>query len=264
MAAVLAAVSLSLMLLDLRGGPTDALRAVGAVAGGPVQTAADSVFGPLRTAGFRRADTEQLQQRVAELEEANRRLALRGDALAEQVDDQGAAAAAEQRAADMAQAAVAARVVAGDPALGAAAVTLDAGAADGIVPDAPVLVAGGLVGRVATVSGATSSVLLLTDPASAVAVRVGDHAALVRGTGNPHAALLDHVDPLADLGTGQKVTTLGSDDGWPYPPGLTVGSVRTVSGGLGDLAREITVEPAVTTDTVDHVIVLRPPPGVTP
>lgn len=251
--------SLSLMLLDLRGGPTDLLRSVGAVVGGPVQSAADQVFGPLRTGEFRRDDVEELRQEVDSLVEANQRLQASNDLLSQELADVPERRAAERDASRRVEGAITAQVVAADPALGTAAVTLDVGADDGIVVDSPVLVAGGLVGRVIDVSVSTSSVLLVTDPDSAVAVRVADLTALAQGTGDRRSVRLDHLDPLADVRVGQPVVTMGSDDGWPYPAGLAVGTVRSVTGDLGELGRTVTVEPAAALTALDHVIVLTAP-----
>ncbi len=258
-AAALALLCLTLMLLDLRGGPTDLLRSAGAAVGGPLQAVSDAAFGPLRTGEFRRADAEQLQRQVAQLAESNRRLQLENDVLAEQVADNPQSSAAAKRAQEQAESAVAAQVVAADPALGVAAVTIDAGADDGVVIDSPVLVAGGLVGRVTATSPSTSSVLLVTDPGSSVAARVTDNSALVQGVGDRRSADLDYLDPLAEVQVGQTVTTMGSDDGWPYPAGIPVGTVSAVSGDLGDLDRSVTIEPAVGLSTLDHVIVLTRP-----
>lgn len=257
---VLIAAALTLMLLDLRGGPTDLLRAAGNVIGGPLQAASAAVFGPARTGEFRRADLESLQQEVEQLRDENRRVTARADALAEGLQDLPGAAEVRREAERLAASAVTARVVAADPDTGSARVTLDVGSGDGIVEDAPVLVSGGLIGQVDSVSPATSSVRLLTDPGSEVAGRVGDHAALVRGEGD-ESARLDHLDPLAPVEAGQRIVTLGSADGWPYPAGLPLGSVRDVVGSLGDLDRTVSVEPATRAGAVDHVIVLTPPTG---
>lgn len=257
--AVLVLASLSLMLLDLRGGPTDLLRSAGALLGGPVQTASDAVFGPLRTAEFRRDDVEALRQEVAALAEANQRLQTRNDLLDQELADEPEQWAAVARADRRLEAAVAGQVVAADPALGSAAVTLDVGADDGVVADSPVLVAGGLVGRVVEVSASTSSVQLVTDPDSSVAVRVGDLTALAQGTGDRRSVRLDHLDPLADVGVGQPVVTMGSDDGWPYPAGLPVATVNGVVGDIGELDRVVTAEPAAPLTALNHVIVLTEP-----
>lgn len=257
--AVLVLACLSLMLLDLRGGPTDLLRSAGAAIGGPLQSASDAAFGPLRTGEFRRADAERLAMQVAALEEANRRLALENDILAEAATAAQGSRQADEWAQQRAESAVAARVVAADPALGAAAVTIDAGSDQGVVSDSPVLVAGGLAGRVTAVSRSTSSVLLVADPGSSVAARVGGHSALVQGTGDPHSARLAYLDPLAAVEVGQKVTTMGSDDGWPYPAGVSLGTVRSIEGDLGDLDRSVTMEPAASVSQLDHVIVLTRP-----
>lgn len=257
--AVLILASLSLMLLDLRGGPTDTLRGIGATIGGPLQAMAESAFGPLRTGEFRRADAEELGRQVEALQDANRRLTLENDILAEAATAAVGSERALRWAQERSESAMTARVVAADPALDAGAVTIDIGAQDGVVPDSAVLVAGGLVGRVTSVTPTTSSVLLVTDPASSVAARVGPHAALLQGSGDPHGAHLSHLDPLAEVAVGQRVTTLGSDDGWPYPAGITVGTVRSVTGELGDLDRVVSVEPSVTLSELDHVIVLTEP-----
>ena len=257
--AILVLASLSLMLLDLRGGPTDLLRTVGAAVGGPLQAASDAVFGPMRTGEFRRGDVEQLRDEVARLSDSNRRLQAENDILSRELATAPAGEQAERAAAQRVEAAVAARVVAADPAVGAAAVTLDAGSDDGVVVDSPVLVAGGLVGRVTDVNPTTSSVLLIADPGSAVAVRLDDLTALVQGSGDRRAARLDHLDPLADVRVGQKVVTMGSDDGWPYPAGIPVGTVRSITGDLGELDRSVTVEPAAPLSALDNVIVLTRP-----
>lgn len=249
------------MLLDLRGGPTDTLRSLTATVVGPIQAASDSLFGPLRTAALRRADAGELEAQLAQLQDDNRRLQTTNDQLARQLADLPAARAAAEAAQARAEAAVPARAVAADPALGAQAVTLDVGSDDGIVIDSPVLVAGGVVGRVTSVAASTSSVTLVTDPGSAVAVRVRGTSALLQGTGDRHAAGLGYLDPLAEVRVGDRVETLGSDDGWPYPAGLPVGTVAAVSGDLGDLDRVVTVEPTLPLGTLDRVIVLTEAPG---
>lgn len=258
---MLVLVSLSLMVLDLRGGPTDTLRGVTATAVGPAQAASDALFGPVRAAAVRRVDAQQLQDQLTDLQDRNRRLQAANDQLVRQLDDLPAAKAAATAAQERSDAAVAARVVAADPSLGAHAVTLDAGGDDGVVVDSPVLVAGGVVGRVSAVYPSTSSVTLVTDPSSSVAVRVGGSSALMQGTGDRHSAVLGYLDPLAEVRVGQQVQTLGSDDGWPYPAGLPVGTVSGVSGDLGDLDRVVTVEPAIPMGTLDRVIVLTRPAG---
>lgn len=257
--ALLVLVCLSLMLVDLRGGPTDALRVIGGWVGGPLQSAADAVFGPVRSAEFRRGDIEQLRADVADLTERNQRLQTENDLLSQELHDAPADRAAAAEAQRRVESALVARTVAADPALGSGAVTIDAGAEDGVVLDSPVLVAGGLVGRVVRTAPSTSEVLLVTDPASSVAVRMGDQGALVRGTGDRHAARLDFVDPLAPVEVGRRVVTMGSDDGWPYPAGLPVGTVSSVTGELGELDRTVVIEPAVTLSALDRVLVLTRP-----
>ncbi|MFN8125564.1 MAG: rod shape-determining protein MreC [Candidatus Nanopelagicales bacterium] len=259
-AALLLLVSLSLMFLDLRGGPTDTLRGVTATVVGPAQAASDALFGPVRAAALRRVDADELERQITELQDTNRRLQAANDQLTRQLADDPAARKAAEATQSRAEAAVAARVVAAAPGLATQALTIDVGSDDGVARDAPVLVSGGVIGRVTDVTPSTSTVLLVTDPGSSVAVRVNGNSALLQGTGDRHAAVLSYLDPLADVRVGQRVETLGSDDGKPYPAGLPVGTVSAVSGDLGDLDRVVTVEPALPAGMIDRVIVLTDPP----
>lgn len=139
------------------------------------------------------------------------------------------------------------------------AVTLDVGARDGVAPDMTVINEEGLVGRVARVTDHTSTVMLVTDGASAVGVRLvgSKEIGLVSGTGNAvtdRAPLLfELLDGTATVRKGDRVVTLGSHGGTPFVPGVPVGTVAEVANTPGALSRTARVTPFVNVSRIDIV-----------
>lgn len=256
--AVLAVASLSLMLLDVRGGPTDVLRGVAAAAGGPLQSASSGLLGTLPEQ-IGRPDAAGLQQELEALRAENERLALGNELLADQLAAVTGEQVLEAFRETVDGTTVIAKVVAAStpPAQAGAAVTIDAGSDAGIRPDSAVVVPSGLVGRVVDVGPVTSTVQLVTGPDSGVAVRLQRtrQTGLAQGTGDPHQLNLRHVDPLAAVQPGEPVVTLGSPGDRPFPPGLVVGTI-TAAGPAGDVNRTIELTPAVPSGTLDRVLVL--------
>lgn len=244
------------MLLDVRGGPTELLRAAGAAVGGPLESASSGLLRALPDQ-VRRPDAAALLQEVARLQKENERLAMTNQLLADQFAAVTGERALAAYAGTLAQATVSARVVGATSPPAHAAVTIDVGSDAGVAPDSAVLVPGGLVGRVVEVGPVTSTVQLVTSPDSGVAVRLSRsrQTGLVQGTGDSHELALRHVDALADVRTGDTVVTLGSPGDRPFPPGLTVGTLSDV-GSAGDVNRRIQVTPAVDVGTLDRVVVL--------
>jgi rod shape-determining protein MreC len=253
--------SISLMLIDVRGGPTSVLRSLGQAVLGPVEVWADSAVGSLRVSQLRRPDTADLQAQLDAERAQNDALARERDQLAEQLTEARALARASQTVADLAGRTLTARVVAGGPAVTGDSLTISAGSADGVTPDSAVLAGPDLVGRVVVVGPTSSTVQLLTDPASSVAVRVNParETALAVGSGDRHQVPLTLLDPLAEVSPGDRVVTMGSPDDAPFPAGLTVGTVATVTGTLGDLARTVTVQLTGDVTALDTVTVVAAP-----
>ncbi len=116
------------------------------------------------------------------------------------------------------------------------------------------------------VSGRTSRVLLLTDPAFAVAAvavppeppKDGAPArqeGILRGSSEDDAALvLSHVSRAAGVRAGWLVIT-ARDDASGWPAGLLLGTVKSVSDEFGSFLR-IEVAPVVDVDRLDYVMVL--------
>lgn len=103
-------------------------------------------------------------------------------------------------------------------------VLVNVGARDGIQDGWATMDGLGVVGRIAGTGGATSRVLLLTDPTSKVPVILqpsGQRALLVGD--NSTTPLIDFVEAPELVKAGDRVVTSG--DGGLFPPGLLVGQV---------------------------------------
>ena len=64
------------------------------------------------------------------------------------------------------------RVIARSPTVWHSNVTIDVGSGDGVKVDDPVISGDGVVGRIASVEGGSSQVMLLTDHESAISAKV--------------------------------------------------------------------------------------------
>jgi len=130
------------------------------------------------------------------------------------------------------------------------------GALAGVRVGQPVLAPGGLIGLVASVTPATATVTLLTDPSSRVGVwlsRTQHHGLLTGvGTSRPVVRFLDK-DPEArpgDVVVTSPASTL-------VPPNLPVGVIQTVDASA-DPAPTAVVQLIAPVEAVDWVQVLRP------
>lgn len=118
------------------------------------------------------------------------------------------------------------------------AVRVNRGSLDGVRPDMAVMTMQGLIGRTANVTERTSDIMLVTDPGSRVACRLGRDGAvgIARGRGvtiagrrdiemisavNP--CLVEYVDKESVIEPGDRVLTSGL--GGVYPAGLPLGTV---------------------------------------
>jgi rod shape-determining protein MreC len=130
------------------------------------------------------------------------------------------------------------------------------GSLAGVRAGQPVLAPGGLIGLVASVTPATATITLLTDPSSRVGVwlsRTKHHGLLTGvGTARPVVRFLDK-DPEArpgDLVVTSPASTL-------VPPNLSVGVIQSVDPSA-DPAPTAVVQLIAPVQAVDWVQVLRP------
>ncbi len=134
---------------------------------------------------------------------------------------------------------------------------IDAGAEAGLSPGDPVMAGEGLVGQILSASLFSSTVLLLTDSNSGVAVISAKHRAngVVKGTGG-EVLLLDYVAGSDLLEPGETVLTSGL--GGVYPKGLPIGSITAVEPNPITHVKRATVVPFVDFSKLEEVTVLVP------
>jgi rod shape-determining protein MreC len=165
---------------------------------------------------------------------------------------------------------VPARVIARDPSVWFNTITINRGSSSGIAVNMPVVTAGGIVGRVITVSPWASQVMLITDEkagAGAVVGQLGSGAlGSVKGRADLGVALIEmrYVSGLEKVENGDYVMTTGQDG--IYPPGLNVGRVVDVKSGTATTAHQILIQPGAQLDHLEEVAVqlYHPPPRSVP
>jgi rod shape-determining protein MreC len=260
---LLVLVSLTIVTLDLSGdwGPIRVVRSALVDVLEPARSLATRLTSPVGDAvggitGYGELEEENaaLRYRIAELE---------GRELAEA----GAAAELSELKELLALddvttlPSVAARVVSTPVSNFAQTVELDRGSRHGVAVDLPVVTGAGLVGRVIEVSGSRSTVRLLTDPASAVAVRLPSGASGVaegRGPGRPLTVDLVDVDTM--VGVGDVVLTSGLEgSALPsyFPASLVVGEVVAHAPEPGEQQLDLRVRPAADLDRLAFVRVIQ-------
>ncbi len=152
---------------------------------------------------------------------------------------------------------VTARVVSNSPSNFQLTVTIDRGTESGVASGMPVVTEAGLVGRIAEVSENRATVLLLTDPASSVGVRLAGSGEIgaVTGSGRRDLLPLSLVSVETKVAEGEAVVTSGLENGL-FPPQIPVGRVRGAKITPGQLEQEVTIEPVVDLDRLEFVRIL--------
>jgi rod shape-determining protein MreC len=255
--------SITIITLDFRGdaGVLGAIRDGAADALAPIRDGVGAVLSPVGDAvsgltgyGDLEEENARLRAEIAELEGERHR---------------GEAAAAELREAmrllrldDVAGApTVAARVVSAPISNFEQTIELDRGSAHGIAVDMPVVTGAGLVGRVVNVSGSRSTVRLITDPASAIAVRLRSGATGVAEGEGPGRELSVGLLDMDDEVTEREVVVTSGLEGSAlpsyYPPGLVVGRVVAIEPSPGEQQLEVRLEPVADLERLRYVKVVQ-------
>ncbi len=148
-----------------------------------------------------------------------------------------------------------AAVVGRDPSPFLHYIIINRGSNDGVLRGMPVVTNQGLIGRVDAVIADAARVQLITDPASAVNVRLQnantDSVLVGSVTGD---LSLDMISQEATVETGDVVITSGLGGG--YPPDLIVGQVLNVRKRDYELFQQATVQPAVDFARLEIVLVI--------
>jgi rod shape-determining protein MreC len=141
-------------------------------------------------------------------------------------------------------------------------VILNKGESDGIQKDMGVITPAGVVGRVVKTTGATSVVLLLTDPNNAIAgliQRTRDEG-IVEGVPQGRAKL-KYIPMLSAVKEGDRVVTSGLVGG--FPRGLAIGTITSIDREEGALFQTAELVPEVDVNRVEEVLVIQAPHGQT-
>lgn len=227
---LLVVASLALILWDLRASESSVRSAAQQVVT-PLQRTATAVFAPFGT-------------------------------WARDVSDFGAPQVRAQATADVpvpaGWAGVPARVIAADIAGDRAVVTVDAGAGSGVDVGDAVLVRNGVIGEVSAVAGDSARILLVTDPASALGVRVlpSKEMGVLTGQGMDTPLRVDLLSPAARAEIGDTLVTLGSDSAHGLPPGLPLATVTALDTEPAPSGRTAAAEPVTGMTTLETVVIL--------
>jgi rod shape-determining protein MreC len=143
-------------------------------------------------------------------------------------------------------------------------IIIDKGSEHGILPDAPVIDAHGLFGRVIEVGAYTSRVLLVTDASHAVPVQLNRTGvrSIAAGTGEPFLLELENVPITTDVREGDLVETSGLGGG--FPSGFPVGRVASVRIESTAAFAIVGVTPLAQLDRARHLLILLDAPPELP
>lgn len=135
-------------------------------------------------------------------------------------------------------------------------ILVDRGRLSGAVEDTPVLSPEGVVGRIYRAGLTASTVLLLTDPSSRIAVVGRDNraAGVVYGMGEGEELLVKYVGLTSTMEQGEILVTSGMDG--VYPKGLPVARVSSVKREEATLFMEVRAEPLTDNVRLEEVLLL--------
>lgn len=133
---------------------------------------------------------------------------------------------------------------------------IDRGADAHIEKDMAVITPEGLLGKVGSVYGSYSTVLLIDDPRFSVGVRLQDsRAEAVYSGAGPRRGVLKYVETDTPVVEGARLVTSGLDG--LFPPGVPMGFITSVRTHKEAMFHQIEAVPFVDTSRVEEVIVLR-------
>ncbi|MEZ5345926.1 MAG: rod shape-determining protein MreC [Pyrinomonadaceae bacterium] len=158
-----------------------------------------------------------------------------------------------------------AQVIGRDTSVWFNAAIVNRGSLDGVKLNMPIVVNGGLVGRVTAVSPLTAQIDLITRDKSGLGAIVGELGSsnalgVVKGTGDKDVLEMHYVPGYETVKVGDVVYTTGQ--GGVYPPGLKLGEVIEVRTGSATVPHQIFIKPSANLYSMQEVAILlyTPPP----
>ena len=157
---------------------------------------------------------------------------------------------------------VTARVISRSPTVWYSNVVINVGSGDGVHIDDPVIAAGGLAGKVSSVTGGQATVTLITDESSAVSAEVmpdGSNGIVRPEVGNPNDMLLDYIAKGAKIRKGDSVVTSGftsSKLDSLFPRDIPIGKVAKVSPSELEQYQRVHMQPYADLRRMNYVQVL--------
>lgn len=147
-------------------------------------------------------------------------------------------------------------------------VRIGKGEKDHVEPNHAVISPDGLVGKITEVSGSTSEVLLLSDPACRVSAKLSriNVFGLVRGAGSnlkghPRARM-EFINKDAEVRVGDEVVTSGlSGSDGVFPKGIQIGYIDKVHRDDSGLFQYAEIVPRATVGLLDYVFVVSSSAG---
>ena len=251
--------SLLLITLDLRGvSVVSSIRSASQTALAPLQSFATWLFSPVGQLVSDIFNIGQTRERIAELESENEELK------AQVVMNEDVKGELKQlrNVLDLAGKArfkvVSARVISrGGTATFSESIVIDKGSASGIKRDMTVIAGEGLVGVVKSTTANNSVVMLMSDPAFRIGVRVAgtQDMGILSGQGGDNFSVM-MLKAEAELRVGDVLLSRGSSGDLPFVPGVPVGRVSLVESALGQLTKEARVSSYVNLDALRIVSVV--------
>lgn len=136
---------------------------------------------------------------------------------------------------------------------------INRGSLDGVKLNMPIIVDGGLVGRVTAVSPLSAQIDLITRDKSGLGAIVGELGesnalGVVRGTGKSNELEMHYVPGYVEVKKGDMIYTTGQ--GGVYPAGLKVGQIVDVRSGSATVPHQIIIRPSARIHSMQEVAVL--------
>jgi rod shape-determining protein MreC len=270
-AALAVFVALSITILtayfgESSGGFFHALQRGAQEAFAPVETGASRALKPVRDFFGWAGDTIDAKNQNADLKKEVQQL--RGDlaqsqtALRDTGQLKALASLRQENYFPQSMAPVTARVIARSSTVWYSTLKIDKGSGDGLRNDQPVIAAGGLIGKLISVTGGTAEVRLITDGQSGVSAQVfpaGVTGVVRPEVGNPEDLLLEHVESGRRVTENTFVITSGftsSKTESLFPRGIPIGRVTKVDLDELETYQRVHVKPFADLRRIDLVQVL--------